>query len=687
MNPHIGQPSEAAFTDSNLRAIAPVQRSGALAVSTIFKLIIEDDEGKTTVYPLVEGEVSIGRKEGNTIRLMERNVSRRHARLIRESERIAVEDLDSYNGVRINGERIDGRHPVREGDLIEIGDYHLALRRADGEEAEETISLEDTQTLSPEEEPSAAPGGWPSGTLPDFRLPQDLLSSAQIPREMPTATDNGRAHEEPTQVPSLAPESPTSLPPFPAAPTPATLNSNVPTRAAALVQEPGDFESTKQLTRGPAAVDDVPRLVCVSTQHAGRVFHIDRPEMVIGREEGNNDIVVDHRSVSRNHAKIQFDGRSHKIIDLHSANGILVNGDDYTMTSLRAGDLIELGFVRFRFVPAGQRFEPDDEEAREMRKNGVEPPGARPELLDRARTLPAHDPSAAATVTDAPLPISSAPAPSLVEPASNGRDTEIDGSASWRSSLVGDPFERAPTAAYSPAEVSSPTALVTAAPVRNEREAPRKSGLDYRKTMIGLIVLLTGLVGVLLVLVGLRGDPRHDRRLEELFNQREYAAAKAYYDSHEGEFENERRALSTAIRAEVKMEQVEAPEPESDPVMESLPPEETLESSQSSEPIEGPSSLERSARAHPRMAKLAAAGEAAILSNNMRRASRVLQECIDRKPDFAICHRHMAVVQANRKNPRLAVRHYRRYLQLAPDAPDAPKVQEILQAFEQELVR
>ena len=42
----------------------------------MYKLIIEDDEGKTTVVPLIRDEITIGRKEGNTIRLTERNVSR-----------------------------------------------------------------------------------------------------------------------------------------------------------------------------------------------------------------------------------------------------------------------------------------------------------------------------------------------------------------------------------------------------------------------------------------------------------------------------------------------------------------------------------------------------------------------------------------------------------------------------------
>src|SRR5580700_11268777 len=92
------------------------------------KLIIEDDEGRKTVVPFVREEITIGRLEGNTIRLTERNVSRRHARLLRHNGTVLVEDLGSYNGIRINGEKIQGRAQVHDGDLIQIGDYDLAIQ-------------------------------------------------------------------------------------------------------------------------------------------------------------------------------------------------------------------------------------------------------------------------------------------------------------------------------------------------------------------------------------------------------------------------------------------------------------------------------------------------------------------------------------------------------------------------------
>jgi pSer/pThr/pTyr-binding forkhead associated (FHA) protein len=97
----------------------------------VLKLIIEDDEKQKTVVPFVKQEITIGRQPGNTIRLTERNVSRRHARLVRENGHVLLEDLGSYNGTRVNGEQLDGKRILRERDLIRIGDYELSLQSED----------------------------------------------------------------------------------------------------------------------------------------------------------------------------------------------------------------------------------------------------------------------------------------------------------------------------------------------------------------------------------------------------------------------------------------------------------------------------------------------------------------------------------------------------------------------------
>ena len=94
----------------------------------MFKLVIQDDEGKTTVVPLIRDEITIGRKEGNTIRLTERNVSRRHARILRNNGEVHIEDLGSYNGIRVNNARIAERVSLRVSDQVQIGDYKLYLK-------------------------------------------------------------------------------------------------------------------------------------------------------------------------------------------------------------------------------------------------------------------------------------------------------------------------------------------------------------------------------------------------------------------------------------------------------------------------------------------------------------------------------------------------------------------------------
>lgn len=91
------------------------------------RLIIEDDEGTTTIVPLASEAITIGRQQGNTIQLTEKNVSRRHARLYLDNDTWVIEDLGSYNGLRVNGQFIDGTYALVEGDVVQIGDYHLAL--------------------------------------------------------------------------------------------------------------------------------------------------------------------------------------------------------------------------------------------------------------------------------------------------------------------------------------------------------------------------------------------------------------------------------------------------------------------------------------------------------------------------------------------------------------------------------
>jgi predicted component of type VI protein secretion system len=139
------------------------------------KLIIEDDEGRRTIVPEIRGEITIGRQAGNTIRLTDRNVSRRHARLVRENGSLLIEDLGSYNGVRVNGERIDGRSSVADGDVVEIGDYDLGIEGR----------------LDTPASPLALRITTPSGSAPATAAPGNTVENASV--SIATAGDGATA--------------------------------------------------------------------------------------------------------------------------------------------------------------------------------------------------------------------------------------------------------------------------------------------------------------------------------------------------------------------------------------------------------------------------------------------------------------------------------------------------------------
>src|ERR1700761_9537103 len=93
----------------------------------MWKLTIEDDEGKVTPLPLAHEEYGIGRAESNAIRLTDRNVSRNHATIKKMGEGWFLGDVTSYNGTFINGVRVVGDQPIHAGDIIQLGDYRLEL--------------------------------------------------------------------------------------------------------------------------------------------------------------------------------------------------------------------------------------------------------------------------------------------------------------------------------------------------------------------------------------------------------------------------------------------------------------------------------------------------------------------------------------------------------------------------------
>jgi DNA-binding NtrC family response regulator len=91
-----------------------------------YLLVIEDDSSRT--FPLPSPSVvTIGRAPDSELRIEHSSVSRRHARILVEHGELRISDLDSHNGTRVNGLRIDGARVLRTGDVIAVGEVLLVV--------------------------------------------------------------------------------------------------------------------------------------------------------------------------------------------------------------------------------------------------------------------------------------------------------------------------------------------------------------------------------------------------------------------------------------------------------------------------------------------------------------------------------------------------------------------------------
>jgi len=90
-------------------------------------------------------------------------------------------------------------------------------------------------------------------------------------------------------------------------------------------------------------------MVIASGPLAGSEFELEEARLTLGRGAGV-DLVLDHDSVSHEHAALElFDG-GYRVRDLGSTNGVRVNGGKVGVADLKHGDRIELGTLALRYV-------------------------------------------------------------------------------------------------------------------------------------------------------------------------------------------------------------------------------------------------------------------------------------------------------------------------------------------------
>ena len=122
------------------RAVAPrgVRAGPGMALQENALLVGVQGLPAGSTFALTTGDVTIGRDGENDIVLAESTVSRRHARLLRDKRGLfTIEDLDSSNGIQVNGRPV--RYALlRSGDEIKVGDNFFRFQAAENFPEDET---------------------------------------------------------------------------------------------------------------------------------------------------------------------------------------------------------------------------------------------------------------------------------------------------------------------------------------------------------------------------------------------------------------------------------------------------------------------------------------------------------------------------------------------------------------------
>lgn len=161
-------------------AAVPASRAATLACLTGL------DMGRT--FPLAEARTDVGRGTQADLRLRDRAVSRLHARILREGSAFTLQDMDSPNGLYVNGRRMEEPTPLSDGDVIELGHTLLRFQAAVEEPPRPSLrrwkrSRPCPERRPPRRRPPRSPRRWPLRTRCPFppempRPPRRLPGSA-----------------------------------------------------------------------------------------------------------------------------------------------------------------------------------------------------------------------------------------------------------------------------------------------------------------------------------------------------------------------------------------------------------------------------------------------------------------------------------------------------------------------------
>lgn len=111
--------------------------------SNVFRLVIQKGPQVDKEFALVKDIISLGRDASNDFPIPDPEVSRRHARLIKQGNDYFIEDLGSTNGTFINRARVSAPYKLVPGDEVGFGETVRLVYQAPYEDVPRTMVSEE----------------------------------------------------------------------------------------------------------------------------------------------------------------------------------------------------------------------------------------------------------------------------------------------------------------------------------------------------------------------------------------------------------------------------------------------------------------------------------------------------------------------------------------------------------------
>lgn len=105
------------------------------------KLLVQESGAEPREFDLVDAEVHIGRELDNALRIPDPSISRHHCVIRKAGSGFEIQDLQSSNGVLINGNRVLSS-PLKHGDRVTLGQIQITFLQPEAADEGATVAIQ-----------------------------------------------------------------------------------------------------------------------------------------------------------------------------------------------------------------------------------------------------------------------------------------------------------------------------------------------------------------------------------------------------------------------------------------------------------------------------------------------------------------------------------------------------------------